>query len=68
MQPIHDRMPVILLPDAWEAWLDPDLKQEEILLPLLKPFDAGQMQAWAVPSAVGKVAKQEEELIQPLIK
>lgn len=29
MQPIHDRMPIILAPQAWEAWLDPDLKQGE---------------------------------------
>ena len=23
MKPIHDRMPVILPPSAWDAWLDP---------------------------------------------
>lgn len=68
MQPIHERMPVILSPEAWEAWLDPDVKQEEILLSLLKPFDAERMQAWPVSSAVGRVANQREELIQPLIK
>jgi putative SOS response-associated peptidase YedK len=39
MQPIHNRMPVILSPENWGAWLDPDLKQEELLLSVLKPFD-----------------------------
>ena len=66
METIHDRMPVILSPEDWVAWLDPDLKQEEILLRLLSPFDAEQMQAWPVSSAVGKVANQGEGLIQPL--
>ena len=66
MQPIHDRMPVILSPEDWAAWLDPEPKEDEILLSLLKPFDAEQMQAWAVSSAVGKVANQGEELILPL--
>ena len=68
MQPIHDRMPVILSPEDWEAWLDPDLKQKEILLSLLKPFDAEQMQAWPVSPAVGRVANQGERLVQPLMQ
>ncbi|WP_025040050.1 SOS response-associated peptidase [Nitrosospira briensis] len=65
MQPIHDRMPVILSPEDWAAWLDPESKQDEILLSLLKPFDAERMQAWAVSSAVGRVTNQGEELIRP---
>jgi putative SOS response-associated peptidase YedK len=67
MQPIHDRMPVILAPEAWEAWLDPEFRKDETLLSLLKPFDADRMQAWAVSAAVGKVANQGEELFCPLI-
>lgn len=68
MQPIHERMPVILPPEDWAAWLDPEPKEDEILLSLLKPFDAEQMQAWAVSPAVGKVANQGEELIQPAVE
>lgn len=26
MRPIHDRMPVILAPDDWDAWLETDTK------------------------------------------
>jgi putative SOS response-associated peptidase YedK len=66
MQPIHERMPVILLPETWEAWLDPELRRDELLLPLLKPFDPDRMHAWAVSAAVGKVANQGEELMRPL--
>lgn len=65
METIHDRMPVILSREDWTAWLEPE-KQEEILQSLLKPFDAAQMQAWAVSPAAGKVANQGEGLIIPL--
>src|SRR5687768_14677273 len=67
MQPIHDRMPVILAPEAWDAWLDPKVRKDEALLSLLKPFYADRMQAWPVSAAVGKVANQGKELFWPLI-
>jgi putative SOS response-associated peptidase YedK len=68
MQPIHDRMPVILAQEDWETWLDPENKTDKPLLNLLKPYDAQQMQVWPVSSAVGKVANQGEQLIQPLMQ
>jgi putative SOS response-associated peptidase YedK len=67
MQPIHDRMPVILAPEAWEACLDPGFRKNEVLLFLLKPFGTDRMQAWPVSAAVGKVTNQGEELFCPLI-
>ncbi len=36
---VHDRMPVILPPEAWEFWLDAGLGAEQVL-PLLTPFAA----------------------------
>ena len=60
-------MPVILAPEAWDAWLDPKVRKDEALLSLLKPFYADRMQAWPVSAAVGKVANQGEELFWPLI-
>jgi putative SOS response-associated peptidase YedK len=38
MAPIHDRMPVILLPDDEEAWLDPDLVEVEQITSYLRPY------------------------------
>jgi putative SOS response-associated peptidase YedK len=67
MQPIHDRMPVILATEQWDAWLDPDYKADDALLALLKPYDAKRMQAWPVSATVGKAANQGEQLFQPLI-
>jgi putative SOS response-associated peptidase YedK len=36
-KPIHDRMQVILPPEAWEAWLDPTNDDTEALAKLLEP-------------------------------
>jgi putative SOS response-associated peptidase YedK len=45
VQPVHDRMPVILPPSAYASWLDPDVKTADVQLPLLKPFPAATMTA-----------------------
>lgn len=43
VQPVHDRMPVILTGDALTAWLDPTAKVED-LQALLRPYPAEGMQ------------------------
>lgn len=37
MTPIHDRMPAILAKPDWDAWLDPDLTDPNLLKPMLAP-------------------------------
>ena len=66
MQPIHDRMPVIVPAESWETWLNPSPQTDEVLLPLLKPFEPDQMRLWPVSPAVGRVGNQGEELIRPV--
>ncbi len=41
MRPIHDRMPVILQPDAWLRWLDPAVQHPCEPADLLAPCNAG---------------------------
>src|SRR5689334_13352028 len=41
--PIHNRMPVILLPDDEERWLDPDMTEPEEIVSLLRPYPADLM-------------------------
>ena len=42
--PAHDRMPVVLTePDAWEAWLDPELSAADVGA-LLAPLPAGSLE------------------------
>ncbi len=43
--PLHDRMPVILPPEACRRWLDPG-QPAAALLRLLQPLDSGSMRAW----------------------
>jgi putative SOS response-associated peptidase YedK len=38
--PIHNRMPVILHPEDYGLWLDPDFDEKEPLTTLLKPYPA----------------------------
>lgn len=63
--PIHDRMPVLLPPEARERWLDPDNTTGEGLTELLVPFDPGAMAAYEVSSRVNAVRNDDASLIEP---
>jgi putative SOS response-associated peptidase YedK len=45
VQPVHDRMPVILDPSSYAEWLDPKHTNAAALLPLLAPWRADEMAA-----------------------
>lgn len=64
--PIHDRMPVILQPDTWAAWLDPANDDAEALRNLLVPAASDVLSEHAVSTLVNKVANNVPELIVPL--
>jgi putative SOS response-associated peptidase YedK len=38
LAPIHNRMPVILLPEDEDAWLDPDMTEVERITSYLRPY------------------------------
>ncbi len=61
--PLHDRMPVILPPETWPAWLGEQLVSPDRLKMLLKPFPPEHMDAWPVGPRVGNVANDDEGLI-----
>ena len=63
MASIHNRMPAILTPDASNAWLDPALKDEHVLLPLLGPYPAARMTARPVSKLVNNPKYDSAELI-----
>jgi putative SOS response-associated peptidase YedK len=58
-------MPVILHPDDYDRWLDPQTPIEG-LRALLKPFPAQLMRADAVNRAVNSVKNDGEECIEPI--
>lgn len=66
LRPIHDRMPVVLPPAAWDDWLDPDNADVEALAELLVPAPDALLEAVPVSSAVGSVRNDGPELVEPL--
>jgi putative SOS response-associated peptidase YedK len=66
MQPIHDRMPVILHEKDEARWLDPELQDEDKLLPLLKSFPSDGMQAYEVSTIVNSPKNDTPECIKPV--
>ncbi|MFF8597427.1 SOS response-associated peptidase [Streptomyces sp. NPDC015232] len=63
---IHPRMPLMLTPDRWDAWLDPARTGPDALRPLLDPPPAGLMRAYPVPTAVSNVRNNGPELLKEL--
>jgi putative SOS response-associated peptidase YedK len=61
--PVHDRMPVMLPPDAWDRWLDHDLHDTDALAELLVPAPASLIELHAVSTAVNNVRNKSPELI-----
>ena len=64
-RPIHDRMPVILPPEAWPLWLGEAAADSAELLALLRPYPAGKMRAYPVGPEVGNVANDVPGLLDP---
>ncbi|MBR0565518.1 SOS response-associated peptidase [Azoarcus sp. L1K30] len=66
MRPIHDRMPVILQPDDYAAWLDPGITDAQIVHELAGQFPPEQMALHPVNRAVGNPRSQGPGLIEPV--
>lgn len=64
MAPIHDRMPVILPPAAYAAWLAPGELPAAEALALLQPCDAALMAARAVSTRVNNPRFDGPELLE----
>jgi putative SOS response-associated peptidase YedK len=62
---IHNRMPVILHPEDYDMWLDPDFDEREPLTSLLKPFPAEAMEAYPVSRRVNKPANNDAGVVEP---
>jgi putative SOS response-associated peptidase YedK len=61
MAAIHDRMPLVLPPDAWDSWLDPSVGDASDLLGV----DNAPLTTRPVGDAVGSVRNDGPELIEP---
>ncbi|MFI6427351.1 SOS response-associated peptidase [Promicromonospora sp. NPDC050880] len=61
MSAIHDRMPLVLPPNAWDEWLDPSVGDASDLLGI----DGTALTTRPVRDAVGSVQNDGPELIEP---
>jgi putative SOS response-associated peptidase YedK len=66
IQPIHNRMPVILLPEAEEQWLDASRTSFAKARSLLKPYPAELMDAHDVSPIVNSAKYDGPECIRPI--
>ena len=60
---IHDRMPLMVPRDNWDAWLDPSRAGS---LDLMTPAMPGVLAAFPVSTRVGNVANNDPSLVEPI--
>lgn len=66
LEKIHDRMPVIMPRDRWDAWLDPSLNDKETIKTLMDVYPADLMAEYPVSTLVNKVQNNTADLLKPL--
>lgn len=59
---IHDRMPVSLVPDVWDSWLDRDLQDSEAAVSLLQTIEPGLIMEHVVSRDVNSVKNNTPDL------
>lgn len=64
LEPIHDRMPVILHPEDYDQWLDEKEKDTGKLQNLLVPYEAEEMGSYQVSKDVNSLFNDSVELIK----
>jgi putative SOS response-associated peptidase YedK len=63
---VHDRMPVIIDSDSYDLWLDPGMKNADLVSDLLRPCSATIMRSYPVSARVNQVANDDEECSAPV--
>jgi putative SOS response-associated peptidase YedK len=63
---VHDRMSALLTADDAPAWLDSTTEDPAELLPLLRPYDATDMESWPVSKFVSNARNEAPECVEPI--
>ena len=66
VEPLHDRMPVIIEPADFARWLDLDQRDPATLRSLLRPLPAERMEAHPVSRRVNSPANDDPSCIEPV--
>jgi putative SOS response-associated peptidase YedK len=64
LRPLHDRMPVVVPPDAFDLWLDPNADPQAAAT-LIAPAPNDLLEAYEVSGAVNRVANDDPSLLTP---
>jgi putative SOS response-associated peptidase YedK len=65
---IHDRMPMTIAADAWDAWLDPGVQDRDEITSFMRPAGQLDLEMYPVSTAVNAVANNGPQLIEPLVE
>jgi putative SOS response-associated peptidase YedK len=63
---VHDRMPVILSPDNYDLWLDPDFRNTASVGEMLRPFEPKLMRRYPVSTRVNQVQNDDADCANPV--
>jgi putative SOS response-associated peptidase YedK len=63
LSPIHDRMPVVVPPDAFDLWLDATNEDPLTASALIAPAPEGLLEAYPVSTEVNRVANDNPKLL-----
>ncbi|WP_168581955.1 SOS response-associated peptidase [Gephyromycinifex aptenodytis] len=63
---IHDRQPLVLEPEHWATWLDPEVTDADTVAALLGYTNPGRFEAYPVDRRVGSSRANGPELLRPL--
>ncbi|RDV02293.1 SOS response-associated peptidase [Undibacter mobilis] len=64
VRPLHDRMPVIVPPEAFGLWLDTDNVDAATASSLIMPAPDDLLEVWPVSTDVNRVANDNAQLIE----
>ena len=63
---LHNRMPVILPPEAIDLWLDPEVDDAERLTSVLVPYEAGEIEFSPVSKMVNRPSNNTPQNVVPI--
>jgi putative SOS response-associated peptidase YedK len=66
MEPIHNRMPVILHRGDEDKWLDPEIKNDDIISAFLKPIENDAIEIYPVSKQVNSPKNNDPSLLDKI--
>lgn len=67
LRSIHDRMPVVIAPEAFDLWLDCTTAEAEIAAALIAPARDGDFESYEVSTAVNRTTNDTPALLEPVV-